>query len=289
MLRRIVEGLRRFTPTPPRPAGAIEKRLLGAVVVGHGETVPGVYAVRGDVSVDGRVTGDVGCVFGKVTVRGAVEGDVRVLFGGVWVEDGEVVGSVEVGYGKVDLGGETHHVGGDVTIGRGNIRHVGSADSEGTRLPRPPRVGGRTRTDAVIGPSALAEVAFLLGFVALLVVLSAIFGTVALFGGQSAILAAAMVIMAALALVGIFLWGFALGAKTALERVNNLRRHAECRGEGGCEWVVAPGHPLAGEPLASEHAIRYYRPFGRIPGLRRTALGRIEYDLAERPWRTHYP
>ncbi|MBA3473677.1 MAG: hypothetical protein H0T57_10700 [Rubrobacter sp.] len=280
MLRRIVEGLRRFVPTPPRPTGAIKKRLFGAVVVGRDETVPGVYVVRGDVSVDGRVTGDVGCVFGTVTVRGIVGGDVRVLFGGVRVEGGEVAGSVELGYGKVGLGGETR-VGGDVTVGRGNIRRIGSAVSEGARLPRSPHVGGRTRTNAVIGSHALAEVAFLLGFVALLLVLSAAFGTVALFGGKSAVLAAAAVVVAALALVGAFLWGLALGAKAALGQVNNLRRHAECRGGGGCEWVVASGHPLAGEPLTSEHIFRYYRPFGRLPGLRRTALGRIEYDLAE--------
>ena len=46
--------------------------------------------------------------------------------------------------------------------------------------------------------------------------------------------------------------------------------------------MFPPQHPLAGELLPPEHYSRYYRPFGRVPGVRKTPLGRLEYDLAER-------
>ncbi len=278
MLGRIIEGIRRFTPTPPRVGGGIRRGLFGDVVVGRGESVPGVYRVAGDVMVEGRVVGDVGCVFGKVTVVGEVGGDVRVLFGGPSVR-GTVVGSVEVGYGSVRLEGEAR-VGGDVTVGSGDVNGSPFGPRSGENLLAPPHVGGRVRTNTVINPAALAEVASLFAVVSVLLLLASL-GAAAFATGSVALVAAAAggVIVA---LVGAFLWGFALGAKAALIDVNKMRRLAECKGGRGCEWVFPPQHPLAGEPLPSDHGSRYYRPFGRVPGVRRTPLGRLEYDLAER-------
>ena len=146
-------------------------------------------------------------------------------------------------------------------------------------MPAPPYVGGRVRTNTVINPAALAEMASLFVVVAVLVLLASL-GAVALVTGSMA-LGTAAAGGAIMALVGAFLWGFALGAKAALTNVNKMRGLAECKGVRGCEWVFPSQHPLAGEPLPPEHGSRYYRPFGRVPGVRRTPLGRLEYDLAE--------
>ena len=51
------------------------------------------------------------------------------------------------------------------------------------------------------------------------------------------------------AFVAGFLWGFTFGAEAAIHQTKDLRRVAECKGEGGCEWSYHRGFgPFAGEP-----------------------------------------
>lgn len=90
--------------------------------------------------------------------------------------------------------------------------------------------------------------------------------------------------------VGVFLGGFvlghALGATTALDHVADLRRFAECRGEGpGGAWVYRAGVGGAGERVAPSGAesrwrLRPYRgPL--VPGYFELLplLGRLEHRV----------
>ena len=84
-----------------------------------------------------------------------------------------------------------------------------------------------------------------------------------------------------------WLKGYVSGARHALNRVDSLRRLAECRtAEDGCEWVYPKGHPDAGEPFGghpfgglhpAEHYVRHYRPFQGL-----ALLETIEFDAARR-------
>ncbi len=102
----------------------------------------------------------------------------------------------------------------------------------------------------------------------------------------------------ALAFVGSFLVGHALGATTALDHVSDLRRFAECRGERGSEWFFADApHGEAGGPVAPEgsSAARIVpgaesrwriRPYAGplVPGYFELLpfLGRMEHKIVER-------
>ena len=93
--------------------------------------------------------------------------------------------------------------------------------------------------------------------------------------------------------------GHTRGFRYALGEVRRLRRHAECRGPEGSEWVYPEGHPRAGEPFAEgadepprggvgpdwrEYGFRHHRPFRGMP-----LLETIEFDIAERLPRRHLP
>lgn len=82
--------------------------------------------------------------------------------------------------------------------------------------------------------------------------------------------------------------GHLSGIRRGLMMVENLKRFAECRGEGdGCQWVYPQGHPRAGEPFGEhppdgklrsvERTFRCLRPFAGVP-----LLETIEFDVARR-------
>src|SRR5437868_8998973 len=69
--------------------------LLGGLDVPAGKTVDDVFVLRGPVTIDGTVIGNLVCVDGRVTISGLVEGDVVAVNGPVELQDGaEVDGDV---------------------------------------------------------------------------------------------------------------------------------------------------------------------------------------------------
>lgn len=95
----------------------------------------------------------------------------------------------------------------------------------------------------------------------------------------------------ALAFAGGFVGGYLRGIEYALDGVKELRVGAECRGDGGCEWVYAPGRWAAGEPVDPRDPGRHLRPFSdmglglaRVPVLHLLGevpfLKDLRYDLA---------
>lgn len=115
---------------PARPATA-ESALVGEVRVPYGATSTEAYTVIGDVTVDGRVRGDVRCAFGDVVVKGPVTGDVQTGFGDVYVNS-HVGGSVDVGYGDVRLG-PLAHVDKNLSLGNGRSFTEAGAVVQGER------------------------------------------------------------------------------------------------------------------------------------------------------------
>jgi hypothetical protein len=87
-------------------------------MVEAGQTVPEVAAIKGNITVNGKVKGDAVAIFGSVTVRGHVTGDAVALLGNVKLEPGAqvngdavaVLGHVEKGEGA-EVGGDTVSLG----------------------------------------------------------------------------------------------------------------------------------------------------------------------------------
>ena len=84
------------------PAYAAEKKVLGDVTVGEGETAEEVSTVWGDVTVEGKVENNVKSAFGNIWVEGPVGGNVDAGAGDVHVY-APVGGNVDVGHGDVYL------------------------------------------------------------------------------------------------------------------------------------------------------------------------------------------
>ncbi|HZC18506.1 MAG TPA: polymer-forming cytoskeletal protein, partial [Rubrobacteraceae bacterium] len=102
---------------PTLPAHAAEKRMMGDVTVGEGETTKEVRTAWGDVVVEGNVENDVESAFGNIWVEGPVGGDVDAGSGEVHI-NAPVGGNVDVGHGDVYLengaqvkGDVSHHSG----------------------------------------------------------------------------------------------------------------------------------------------------------------------------------
>jgi hypothetical protein len=87
---------------PTVSAHAAEKKVLGDILVGEGETAEEVSTVWGDVTVEGNVRKNVESDFGNIRIEGPVEGDVDAGFGDVLI-DAPVGGNVDVGHGDVYL------------------------------------------------------------------------------------------------------------------------------------------------------------------------------------------
>lgn len=87
---------------PTVPAHAAEKKVLGDVFVGEGETAEEASTVWGDVTVEGNVKKNVESDFGNIRIEGPVGGDVDAGFGDVLI-DAPIGGNVDVGHGDVYL------------------------------------------------------------------------------------------------------------------------------------------------------------------------------------------
>lgn len=116
-----------------------------AVVLNSGEVMENVYtvservvvssavagdlaAVGGDVSVDGRVRGDVMLAGGDVVISSDIDGDVRAVGGTVTIL-GRVGGDVVVAGGEVRIG-EGASVGRDLIVAGGRVRVSGSVGGD---------------------------------------------------------------------------------------------------------------------------------------------------------------
>lgn len=118
---------------PTFSAYAAEKRVVGDVTVGEGETVE-----------------EVRTAWGNVMVKGNVKNDVETGFGNVWIE-GPVGGDVDVGSGEAHINAP---VGGNVDIGQGDVYLESGAQVKGdishhsgTLYPNPNAVvGGPQKT-----------------------------------------------------------------------------------------------------------------------------------------------
>ena len=104
---------------PVTPAHALEKEVVGDVVVEEGETEEDVSTVWGDLVVEGEVEGDVVSSLGNVEIRAPVGGDVEAGWGNVFV-DAHVGGDLDVGHGDVRLGPNAVVVG-DISASNGNL------------------------------------------------------------------------------------------------------------------------------------------------------------------------
>ena len=148
---------------------ALEKEILGDVVVEEGEVADEVATAWGDVIVRGRVTGDVHSGFGDVTTEGPVGGDVEAGFGDVRV-GGPVGGDVKAGFGDLSLAGGAH-IEGEVGLGYGAVEEQHPDASVG--------VGVRTAvTDdedsSPASPGAVAKGVAMLGFAAAALLLAVV-------------------------------------------------------------------------------------------------------------------
>ena len=101
----------------PIPAHAFEGGPFEDVAVPAGRTVPEAHTAMGDITVDGRVEGDVRAGMGDVEVNGEVGGELHAGKGDVTIE-GPVGGGVTAGFGDVYVG---DRVGGDVSVGHGDV------------------------------------------------------------------------------------------------------------------------------------------------------------------------
>lgn len=107
------------------PVRAIEKEVMGDVVVEEGDTEDKVSTAWGDVLVEGEVEEYVRSGLGDVRIKGPVHGDVYAGSGDVYI-DAPVGGDVRVGNGDVYLRPEAR-VGGDVLLGGGGLERDPSA------------------------------------------------------------------------------------------------------------------------------------------------------------------
>ena len=117
---------------------AADPQAGGSVVVPEGETVDGLEAFAGSVTIrgtvdgdltafagdvtvasTGHVTGDIEGAAGSIRIAGTVDGDVSGAAGDVTVADGATIGgTLEAGAGVVRIDGT---VNGDVTVGADRI------------------------------------------------------------------------------------------------------------------------------------------------------------------------
>lgn len=107
-----------FAATVPAIVAA-ETRAGGTVIVGPNETIDGLEAFGGDVTVLGTVDGDLSGLAGSVTVAGNVTGSVDVAAGSLRVE-GTVGGDVEAGAGSVTIARDGV-VAGNLDVGAGAV------------------------------------------------------------------------------------------------------------------------------------------------------------------------
>jgi len=117
---------------PNIPAYAAEKKMLGDVAVGEGETAEEASTVWGDVTVEGRVEKDVESDLGNIWIEGPVGGDVDAGFGQVYIS-APVNGDVEVGHGDVYLYPGAW-VGGNVSHGNGSLHAYPEARVDGLQM-----------------------------------------------------------------------------------------------------------------------------------------------------------
>jgi cytoskeletal protein CcmA (bactofilin family) len=151
----------------PLPAGALERRAFGDVVVGPGERHEEVSTAFGDITVDGSVEEDVHSGFGDVEVNGDVGGDVEAGRGDIEI-NAPVDDDVEAGLGDVridsQIGGDVDVEHGDVYLGPGALIDGNLYYGNGTLHGNPDAVKG----DIKVGMAADfgdAEGSRLLGFV----------------------------------------------------------------------------------------------------------------------------
>jgi hypothetical protein len=153
---------------PTAPAYAAEKKVMGDVTVGEGETAEEVSTVWGDVTVKGNVENDVKSAFGNVSVEGPVGGNVDAGAGDVYIY-APVGGNVDVGHGDVYLK-DGAQVNGDVHYHNGRLHGrpdviAGSQVAGGTSDLEDSSVGG-------IFSNAIGWMVMTLGLIAVAVLLT---------------------------------------------------------------------------------------------------------------------
>ncbi|HEV3475639.1 MAG TPA: polymer-forming cytoskeletal protein [Actinomycetota bacterium] len=100
-------------------------RAGGQIVIPPQETVQGdLYAMGGDVRIEGTVEGDLVAMSGQVQVSGAVGGDLLVAGGTVDIS-GQVDGDARVGAGQLTVGGS---IGEDLFAGTGQATITSSGE-----------------------------------------------------------------------------------------------------------------------------------------------------------------
>ena len=136
---------------PAQPAYAFQGNALGDVVVPKGETVHQASSAMGDVTVNGRVTGNVRSGKGNVLVNGPVGGNVDSGMGNVEINE-PVGGNVNAGMGDVyvysRVGGNVDAGHGDLYLGRGafisgNVSHGGRLSEERGAVVEGNEIGDR--------------------------------------------------------------------------------------------------------------------------------------------------
>jgi hypothetical protein len=74
-----------------------------------------------------------------------------------------------------------------------------------------------------------------------------------------------------------WLRGYIDGAEGVINDINLLRRHAQCIGDEGCEWVLTDERSRrVGQPVASIPGLRYHTPYVQTPILERM----MTFDVA---------
>ena len=116
----LVLGLFVLVPVHPAYAFQNQNHALGDVIVPKGETVSQASSAMGDVTVNGRVTGNVRSGRGDVLVNGPVGGNVDSGMGNIEINE-PVGGNVNAGMGDVYV---YSRVGGNVDAGHGDL-HLG--------------------------------------------------------------------------------------------------------------------------------------------------------------------
>lgn len=80
-----------------------------------------------------------------------------------------------------------------------------------------------------------------------------------------------------LAFVAGWLRGYIDGADGVIGAIHVLRRHAQCIGDDGCEWVITDERSgRVGQPVASIPGLRYHTPYVGTPVLERM----MTFDVA---------
>jgi hypothetical protein len=132
---------------PTNAAHAAEKRMMGDVTVGEGETAEEVSTTWGDVTVEGNVKDNVESGFGDIWVEGPVGGDVDAGSGDVHI-NAPVGGDVDVGRGDVYLESGAQ-VKGDVSHHSGSLYRQSDAVVDGPQM-----AGVAPSFDSRVGASA---------------------------------------------------------------------------------------------------------------------------------------